>query len=88
VVTSAHREWPELVIYARARDRKHAAQLIALGASHVIPETVEASLQLGEVVLTGIGVPDQAARQLIETRRQAELAALEESVNGSSDEKR
>jgi len=88
VVTSAHREWPELVIYARARDRKHTAQLIALGASHVIPETVEASLQLGEVVLTGIGVPDQAARQLIETRRQAELAALEESVNGSSDEKR
>ena len=79
VVATARRLWPDLVIYARARDREHAARLIAQGASHVIPETVEASLQLGEMVLMGVGVPDQAARRLIEVRRQAEQAVIDES---------
>jgi len=72
VVATARRHWPDLLIYARARDRAHAARLIEQGASHVIPETVEASLQLGEMVLMGAGVPDEAARRIIEARRQAE----------------
>lgn len=80
VVETARRHWPELVIYARARDRAHAARLIARGASHVIPETIEASLQLGEMVLMGLGLPDQAARSIIESRRQAEQAAMDENV--------
>jgi len=79
VVATARRHWPALVIYARARDRTHAARLIARGASHVIPETIEASLQLGEMVLMEIGVPDQAARQIIEARRQSEQVAVDES---------
>jgi len=79
VVATARRCWPELVIYARARDRTHAARLIAQGANHAIPETIEASLQLGEMVLMGIGVPDQAARRIIETRRLAEQATVDES---------
>ena len=79
VVETARRHWPDLVIYVRARDRAHAARLIACGASHVIPETIEASLQLGEMVLMGVGVPDQAARRIIEARRQAEQVAVDES---------
>jgi CPA2 family monovalent cation:H+ antiporter-2 len=79
VVETAHRTWPELVIYARARDRVHSARLIASGASHAIPETIEASLQLGEMVLMGVGVPDQTARRIIETRRQAEQATIDEN---------
>ena len=78
VVETARRHWPDLVIYARARDRAHGARLIASGASHVIPETIEASLQLGEMVLMGAGVPDQAARRIIEARRQAEQTAVDE----------
>ncbi len=79
VVETARRHWPDLVIYARARDRAHGARLIAQGATHVIPETIEASLQLGEMVLMGVGVPDAAARRIIEARRQAEQAAVDES---------
>jgi CPA2 family monovalent cation:H+ antiporter-2 len=78
VVATARRNWPELVIYARARDRVHSARLITCGASHAIPETIEASLQLGEMVLMGVGVPDQAARRVIEARRQAEQATIDE----------
>jgi len=79
IVEAARRHWPDLVIYARARDRAHGARLIARGATHVIPETIEASLQLGEMVLMGLGVPDQTARRIIEGRRQAEQVAVDES---------
>jgi monovalent cation:H+ antiporter-2, CPA2 family len=57
----------------------HATRLIARGATHVIPETIEASLQLSEMVLIGAGVPGDAARHLIEVRRQGEQAMLDES---------
>jgi CPA2 family monovalent cation:H+ antiporter-2 len=79
VVAAARQQWPELAIYARARDTDHATRLIAQGASHAIPETTEASLQLGEMVLMGAGVPDHAARQIVEARRQAEQSAVDES---------
>ena len=78
VVEVARAHWPDLTIYARARDAVHARRLLGHGATHVIPETVEASLQLSEMVLTGAGVPDGAARHLIEVRRQAEQAALDQ----------
>ena len=79
VVAAARENWPNLAIYARARDASHAARLIAQGASHAIPETTEASLQLSEMVLVGAGVPDAAARHMVEARRQAEQAAVDES---------
>ena len=79
VVTAARRQWPDLIIYARARDIDHATRLIELGASHAVPETTEASLQLSEMVLTDAGVPDHAARQMTEVRRKAEQAAVDES---------
>ncbi len=79
VVETARRNWPELVIYVRARDRAHARRLISKGASHAIPETVEVSLEIGEMVLIGVGVPDQTARRIIEARRQAEQAGVDES---------
>lgn len=79
VVTAAREHWPDIAIYARARDTDHATRLIEQGASHAIPETTEASLQLSEMVLMGAGVPDQAARHIVEVRRQFEQAAVDES---------
>jgi CPA2 family monovalent cation:H+ antiporter-2 len=57
LVRTARAERPDLIIIARARDAEHAAKLYALGASDVVPETVEASLQLAENVLVDIGTP-------------------------------
>lgn len=56
LVTKLRREYPELLIVARARDPDHAAALYRAGASHAVPETLEASLQLSEAVLVDIGV--------------------------------
>lgn len=48
---------PDLIIVARARDAAHARHLYELGVNDAVPETIEASLQLSEAALVGLGVP-------------------------------
>lgn len=69
IVASVRSRWPSLPIIARARDQAHAAHLLDLGATTVVPETLEAALELAEVSLRAAGVEDDAARQLIDRRR-------------------
>ncbi|MBB4039761.1 CPA2 family monovalent cation:H+ antiporter-2 [Microvirga flocculans] len=57
VVMAARHERSDITIVARARDARHAAQLYELGVDDAVPETIEASLQLSEAVLSDIGVP-------------------------------
>lgn len=56
LVAKLRQTYPELLIVARARDPDHAAAMYRAGASHAVPETLEASLQLSEAVLVDIGV--------------------------------
>ena len=56
LVVAARAARADLHIIARARDDVHAAHLYGIGASVVVPETIEASLQLGEAVLVDIGI--------------------------------
>ena len=51
----------DVTIVARARDSDHARRLYAKGATDAVPETIEASLQLSEAVLVGLGVPIDVA---------------------------
>jgi CPA2 family monovalent cation:H+ antiporter-2 len=74
MVAAAHKERPDARIYARARDVAHAARLIRLGALHVTPETVEASLQLGARLLEGLGIPDDAVGRRVELMRTQEFS--------------
>jgi len=46
---------PDILIVSRARDAAHASHLYNLGASDAVPETIEASLQLSEAALIGLG---------------------------------
>jgi CPA2 family monovalent cation:H+ antiporter-2 len=57
VVETARQLRQDVTLVARARDANHARALYKLGATDVVPETVEASLQLSEAVLVDIGVP-------------------------------
>lgn len=77
VIAAIRKDWPELPILARARDIRHAQKLIAAGANDVVPETVEASLELAEVVLRAAGFADDAARQIVAERRQSEKHVVE-----------
>ncbi len=61
---------PDARILARARDLEQAARLRKLGATDVVPETVEASLQLGGRLLLSIGIPDDAVLRRLEDMRE------------------
>jgi len=76
VTRTAHRTWPGLPIHARVRDTAHARALLEAGATHVVLETLEAGLQMGEALLVEVGVPDDTARALIAEQREAMRAGL------------
>jgi CPA2 family monovalent cation:H+ antiporter-2 len=79
LVAGARAERPDLLIVARARDARHAAHLYRTGASHAVPETIEASLQLSEAVLVDVGVPMGPVIASIHERRdelQASIKAM------------
>jgi CPA2 family monovalent cation:H+ antiporter-2 len=81
VVAEVHRSWPGVPIFARARDGDQALRLLQIGARKVTPEAVEAALQLGEALLNQLGVPDEAARRIVNDARAAETFRI---VDGSS----
>ena len=76
VVRAARELRPDLVVVARARDARHAQRLYELGATDVVPETVEASLQLSEAVLVDIGTPMGLVIASIHERRDEFRKAL------------
>lgn len=73
LVEQVRRDWPSLKLYVRTRDAAHSRDMLSLGANEVVPEAVEASLQLAGRVLEGVGVPDEAVDTLIERTRRREL---------------
>jgi CPA2 family monovalent cation:H+ antiporter-2 len=76
VVAAARQERPDITLVSRARDAKHAAQLYDLGVDDAVPETIEASLQLSEAVLSDIGVPMGLVIASIHERRDEFRAIL------------
>ncbi len=57
IVTALRELRDDIIIVARARDAEHARQLYKQKVSDAVPETIEASLQLSEATLVGLGVP-------------------------------
>jgi CPA2 family monovalent cation:H+ antiporter-2 len=83
-VEAVRRQWPWLQVFARARDAGHARTLLQAGATGVVPETVESSLQLAARVLDGVGTPAEAVNAVVSQRRELDLGELETRRSGSS----
>lgn len=69
LVLLARQQWPALTILVRSRDASHADELVAAGATGVVPETLETSLQLSGHVLRSLGYPREDADACIEVIR-------------------
>ena len=78
LVSRLRTDYPDLLIVARARDVGHAAELYRAGASHAVPETLEATLQLTEAVLVDIGVAMGPVIASIHEKRDEFRAQIEE----------
>ncbi len=75
-VSAIRREYPDIKIYARARDEKHALILKQAGATAVIPETLESGLQLASFVLSGLGIPEEACTLVIQQERERRILSF------------
>jgi glutathione-regulated potassium-efflux system ancillary protein KefC/glutathione-regulated potassium-efflux system protein KefB len=62
--------FPRLTIYARARNRKHAYQLMDLGVTVIRSETFLSSLDLAGSVLKGLGLSNHESQKAVETFEQ------------------
>jgi CPA2 family monovalent cation:H+ antiporter-2 len=76
-VRGIRREFPHARLFVRSRDEKHARTLRLAGASVVVPETFEASLQLSSFVLEAIGLDERVVDRIVDNERELFAAALE-----------
>jgi CPA2 family monovalent cation:H+ antiporter-2 len=76
MVRAIRAAWPGAPIHARALDSDHARRLTAAGATNVVPEALEGSLQLAARVLGDVGLPDDAIDARLAVQREAEIRRL------------
>ncbi len=88
IVAAIRSAYPKLVIVARAKDAEHARHLYALGVNDAVPETIEASLQLSEAALVGLGVPTGLVIASIHERRDVFRAELQGAAKRAGRESR
>jgi CPA2 family monovalent cation:H+ antiporter-2/glutathione-regulated potassium-efflux system protein KefB len=86
LVDLARRHFPELKIYARARNRRHAHGLMDLGVAGLVRETFFSSLRLAEVVMGGLGVAGEEARHTVQVFRERDERSLAETHAYANDE--
>jgi CPA2 family monovalent cation:H+ antiporter-2 len=75
-VRGIRREFPDVRLFARSRDETHARALKLAGASVVVPETLEASLQLSAFVLEAMGLDERVVDGLVDRERDLFAEAL------------
>jgi CPA2 family monovalent cation:H+ antiporter-2 len=76
VVQVVKRLWPELIILVRARDAEHSDELYEQGADAVMPETIEAGLQLAAMVLSRVDISEEAITQCLSAIREREYKEI------------
>ncbi|MDX1709848.1 MAG: monovalent cation:proton antiporter-2 (CPA2) family protein [Rhodovibrionaceae bacterium] len=80
--------FPNLPIYARARNRKHAYLLMDQGIRLIQRETFHSSLETARELLEGLGMSETEARRTVETFRKHDVQRLMEAHDYHTDEER
>lgn len=71
---------PELAILVRARDISHCDVLEETGATEVVPEIVEGSLQLGSVLLRHLEIPHDEIVAVVQRFRKETYRRLDDLI--------
>ena len=85
-VTHIRRAAPHVPIIARARDLESSSRLLAAGAAHAYPETIEASLRLGATALKVLHVPVNDIDLMIQEVRDWDYKPVLEEGEGDEPE--
>jgi monovalent cation:H+ antiporter-2, CPA2 family len=76
LVSRLHQAYPDLEILVRGRDPSQSRELRQAGATAVIPEALEASLQLSSLALKQFGIPGEAIEHALEEIRREDYAPV------------
>ena len=85
MVKTARESRPDVPILARARDADHAQLLYKAGATFVIPDAIEAGLQMSARALEEMGYEGEAVRTLIALERETEYRMADEKPDDPKD---
>ena len=80
MVQTTRRLRPAVTILVRAKDTRHAQALYAAGANFVVPDAIEAGLQMAARALEEFGYEGEYVRDSIAAHRDAEYRAAMQSV--------
>jgi voltage-gated potassium channel Kch len=80
--------YPDVPIYARARNRPHAHRLLDIGITEVHRETFHSSLVMTRKVLAGLGIADREAERMIATFKAQDEKRLIEDYKHYTDEEK
>lgn len=80
------RNFPDVIIAARAVDRSHAHDLMALGVHVFERETFRAAIRLGERALVALGHPEQEANRIATAFESHDVKMLRESYDVRHDQ--
>ncbi len=75
--------YPTLRVLVRARDRRQARKLEIAGATAVVPETLEGSLQLAGLTLRHLGASSEDVHALLDDYRRSDYAKLALALNAA-----
>ncbi|NQW50025.1 MAG: cation:proton antiporter [Rhodospirillales bacterium] len=84
VVRAVRARRSDVMIVARAHDALHARHLYTLAVTDTVPETIEASLQLAESALVGLGVPMGLVIASIHERRELVRSELQAAAGATA----
>lgn len=79
MVRTARHSRPDIPILARAQDADHARSLYRAGATFVIPDAIEAGLQMSARALIEMGYETETVRALIAHHRDTEYQMADEN---------
>jgi glutathione-regulated potassium-efflux system protein KefB len=80
------RRYPNMPVFARARDRRHAHRLMALGVQPIVRETLLSATEMARHVLLATGLSHQEAERTVRTFRERDERRLLEDYEHASDE--
>ncbi|WP_163870018.1 monovalent cation:proton antiporter-2 (CPA2) family protein [Myxococcus eversor] len=80
--------FPHLTIFARARNRVHAYQLLDLGIEHVMRETFAGSVEMGGDILQTMGLTFSESHRVMERLKDHDEKLLRETARFHRDEQK
>ena len=86
--TVVREQFPQLRIFARARNRQHAFALMDVGVTEIIRETYASSLEVAAAVLEALGETPAGAREAVRRFRQYDQKTLQAQYQVKEDEQK